>query len=55
MYILERVPDLGADAAGGLCGGDLELDLEEVEGVHAEGVDDAGADACGGMVLGEGA
>lgn len=43
-----------SDATLGFRGRYLELDFEEIEGVHAEDCDDACAEPCCGMVLREG-
>jgi len=50
----ERAPDLLADAAFGGVGRDLELDLEEIERVHAADGDDARTKAGKGRVDGIG-
>lgn len=54
VYVAERVPDLLSDTTVRLGSRRLELDFEEVEGVHAENGDDACAEPCCGMVLREG-
>ena len=54
VYVAERVPYLLSDTAVRLGSRRLELDFEEVEGVHAEDGDDARTESCCGMVLREG-
>lgn len=46
--------DASQSGRASLGGGDLELDFEEVEGLHADGRDEAGDDSGGGLVKGEG-
>ena len=54
LYVTQGAPYLLSDPARGLGGRHLELDFEEVEGVHAEDGDDTCAEACCGMVLRDG-
>lgn len=51
VYVAQRVPYLLSDATLGFGRGHLELDLEQVEGVHAEDGGDACTETCRGMVL----